>query len=177
MTARARRKRYYTFSLYFYHICYNYQGLLFILRLPEILNIMNHTAVHCHFSKPVNVKTFPTACSVICWRHCWLQFIKSSASSGRWRNCNYGDEVLSSDILVVVPLEKAEGWFNLQYRAYFAGSAIYVTTYGKVKRERMNLCFRVNKRWNWTIFAILLLSLSVFLFLKAYLFQVKLFWS
>jgi hypothetical protein len=53
MTARVRRKKNYTFILYFYHICYNYQGLLFILQLPEIVNTVNQTAVHCHFSKPL----------------------------------------------------------------------------------------------------------------------------
>jgi len=47
------QKKNYTLILCFYYICYNNQGLLFILQLPEILNIVNQTAVHCHFSKPL----------------------------------------------------------------------------------------------------------------------------
>jgi len=50
-----KKKIYYTFILCFYHICYNYQGLLFIIQVPEIVNIMNQTAVHCHFSKRSNL--------------------------------------------------------------------------------------------------------------------------
>lgn len=49
---KSQKKIYYTFVLCFHHTCYNYQGLLFTLQLPEIVNIMNQTAVHSHFGKP-----------------------------------------------------------------------------------------------------------------------------